>query len=204
MSISSLHFSLVRCCYLIRMPAQVANGDGKCYALLSARFSTYKFNENCSIQLIQPEIWSRYQGLSSKKTPRKNGRFRDHSRLLRFRYVCLIAPTVDCGNILTYILDIFLAGHCLVDELGQVFNSSDSFFRHISSSIIVMRGVSMAGGTGDSVLAYRITSSAWKRRGGGMVRLRAWAVLRLITSSNFMGCSIGRSVGLAPLRILAT
>jgi hypothetical protein len=78
--------------YLIQMPAQVANGDGKCYALLSARFSTYKFNENCRIQLIQPEIWSRYQGLSSKKTPRKNGRFRDHPRLLRFRYVCLIAP----------------------------------------------------------------------------------------------------------------
>src|SRR5215467_4464238 len=37
-----------------------------------------------------------------------------------------------------------------------------------------------------------------------MVRPRAWAVLRLITSSNFLGCSTGRSPGLAPLRTLST
>ena len=37
-----------------------------------------------------------------------------------------------------------------------------------------------------------------------MVRPRALAVLRLITSSNFIGCSIGRSTCLAPLRILST
>ncbi len=46
----------------------------------------------------------------------------------------------------------------------------------------------------------RITSSAWKRRVGGIVRPRDWAVLRLMTSSNFMGCSTGSSEGLAPLR----
>ena len=54
------------------------------------------------------------------------------------------------------------------------------------------------------VAAQRITSSAWKRMLGGMVRPRAWAVLRLMTSSNLMDCSIGRSPGLAPLRILST
>ncbi len=37
-----------------------------------------------------------------------------------------------------------------------------------------------------------------------MVRPSALAVLRLITSSNFVGCSTGRSPGLAPCRILAT
>src|ERR671930_254139 len=52
--------------------------------------------------------------------------------------------------------------------------------------------------------AYRITSSAWKRRIGGIVRPRVWEVLRLITSSNFVGCSTGRSPGLAPFRILST
>ena len=52
--------------------------------------------------------------------------------------------------------------------------------------------------------AQRITSVAWKRMVGGMVRPSAWAVLRLITSSNFVGCSTGRSAGLAPLRILST
>src|ERR1700730_11972958 len=37
-----------------------------------------------------------------------------------------------------------------------------------------------------------------------MVKPMALAALRLITSSNFVGCSIGRSAGLAPLNILST
>jgi hypothetical protein len=36
------------------------------------------------------------------------------------------------------------------------------------------------------------------------VRPSALAVLRLMTSSNFVGCSAGRSAGFAPLRILST
>src|SRR6266702_8729581 len=48
------------------------------------------------------------------------------------------------------------------------------------------------------------TSSARASIVGGMVRPRALAVLRLMTSSNFVGCSTGRSAGLAPLRILST
>ena len=52
--------------------------------------------------------------------------------------------------------------------------------------------------------AYLITSSAWKRSVGGIVRPSASAVLRLMTSSNVVGCSTGRSAGLAPLRILST
>ena len=39
---------------------------------------------------------------------------------------------------------------------------------------------------------------------GGIVRPICFAVLRLITSSNFVGCSTGRSAGLAPFRILST
>ena len=39
---------------------------------------------------------------------------------------------------------------------------------------------------------------------GGIVRPICFAVLRLITNSNFVGCSTGRSAGLAPLRILST
>jgi hypothetical protein len=34
-----------------------------------------------------------------------------------------------------------------------------------------------------------------------MVNPNAVAVLRLMTSSNFVGCSTGRSAGFAPLRI---
>ena len=37
-----------------------------------------------------------------------------------------------------------------------------------------------------------------------MVRPRAFAVFRLMTNSNLVGCSTGRSAGFAPLRIYAT
>jgi hypothetical protein len=53
-------------------------------------------------------------------------------------------------------------------------------------------------------LGYWITSSARCRSEGGIVKSRAVAVLRLITSSNSVGCCMGRSPGLAPLRILST
>src|SRR5262249_51480664 len=54
------------------------------------------------------------------------------------------------------------------------------------------------------IVAYRMTSSARWSSHCGIVRRRAFAALRLITSSNFVGCSTGRSVGLVPLRILST
>ena len=43
-----------------------------------------------------------------------------------------------------------------------------------------------------------------KQHDDGIVSPRAWAVLRLMTSSNFIGCSTGRSAGLVPLRSLST
>jgi hypothetical protein len=52
--------------------------------------------------------------------------------------------------------------------------------------------------------AYWITSSAWNRSVAGIVRPSAWAVLRLMASTNFMGRSTGRSAGCAPWKILAT
>ena len=53
-------------------------------------------------------------------------------------------------------------------------------------------------------VAYSITSSARSSSDGGIVRPSALAVLRLMISANFVGCSIGRSAGLAPCRILTT
>ena len=52
------------------------------------------------------------------------------------------------------------------------------------------------------ITAYCMTSSARCRSDGGIVSPRAFAVLRLITSSTLVGCSTGRSAGLAPFRIL--
>ncbi len=51
---------------------------------------------------------------------------------------------------------------------------------------------------------YSITSSACASSVGGTVRPSVFAVLRFMTSSNLVACSTGRSLGLAPLRILST
>ena len=48
---------------------------------------------------------------------------------------------------------------------------------------------------------HSIIWSALSNSDGGMVRPRFLAVFMLMTSSNFVGCSKGRSAGLAPLRI---
>src|SRR5215469_4830172 len=55
-----------------------------------------------------------------------------------------------------------------------------------------------------SPLPHLITLSALASTLGGTVRPIWLAVLRLITSSNFVGCSTGRSAGFAPFRILST
>ncbi len=51
---------------------------------------------------------------------------------------------------------------------------------------------------------HLITLSALASTLGGIVRPICLAVFRLITSSNFVGCSTGRSAGLLPFRILST
>src|SRR5262249_34384062 len=48
------------------------------------------------------------------------------------------------------------------------------------------------------------TSSARTSTAAGISRPSAFAVLRLMTSSNFVGVSTGRSPGFVPLRILST
>jgi hypothetical protein len=48
---------------------------------------------------------------------------------------------------------------------------------------------------------HSITSSAVVKSDGGIVRPSVFAVFRLITNSNFAGCTTGRSAGFSPLRI---
>jgi hypothetical protein len=52
--------------------------------------------------------------------------------------------------------------------------------------------------------AYSITSSAPTRIAGLTVMSSAFAVFKLTTNSNFVGCSTGSSAGLAPFKILST
>ena len=51
---------------------------------------------------------------------------------------------------------------------------------------------------------HRITLSALTSTFGGIVRPICFAALRLMMNSNFFGCSIGRSAGFAPFKILST
>ena len=51
---------------------------------------------------------------------------------------------------------------------------------------------------------YSMTRSARSSSDGGIARPSAFAVFRLITSSNLVGCSMGRSPGFVPLRIRST
>ena len=51
---------------------------------------------------------------------------------------------------------------------------------------------------------HSITSSARASSDGGRVRVRALAVTRFMTRSNFVGCSTGIAPGLVPRKILST
>src|SRR5262249_14913125 len=74
------------------------------------------------------------------------------------------------------------------------------FFSLMRRTIVSMSS-SFATGLGRS---YSITSSARASSAGGMVRPIALAVLRLITSSNLVGCSTERSPGFSPFRMRPT
>ena len=56
----------------------------------------------------------------------------------------------------------------------------------------------------DKSCGYSITSSARASTAAGTSRPSVLAVLRLITSSNLVGCSTGRSTGSMPLNTLST
>src|SRR6266511_3247631 len=51
---------------------------------------------------------------------------------------------------------------------------------------------------------HSITASTRSKNASGIVRPMAFAVLRLIASSNLVGCSMGKSLGCLPCKILCT
>jgi hypothetical protein len=61
-----------------------------------------------------------------------------------------------------------------------------------------------AAGAADSCVPYSITSSARKRIDSGMVNPIAFAVFRLMISSNLVGAWTGRSPGFSPRRMRST
>ena len=61
-----------------------------------------------------------------------------------------------------------------------------------------------SGPIADIARFYSMTASARRRKASGILSPSACAVVRLMTSSNPVGCSTRISAGLAPLRILST
>lgn len=57
--------------------------------------------------------------------------------------------------------------------------------------------------SGLSTFVYWMTSSARTSNDCGMVRPSAFDVFKLMTNSNLVGCSTGKSAGFAPFRILS-
>src|SRR5262245_58540746 len=53
-------------------------------------------------------------------------------------------------------------------------------------------------------IVYSINSSARRSSGNGMLMPSDLAAFRLMANSNLVGCWTGRSLGIAPLRILST
>src|SRR5215510_13407832 len=66
------------------------------------------------------------------------------------------------------------------------------------------RGRRAAESQDELAAPHSITSSARASNMGGTSRPSAFAVLRLMISSNLVGCSTGRSAGTAPFKILST
>ena len=81
--------------------------------------------------------------------------------------------------------------------------------RVLAQADALERAERVAGGEGarggrDQGVHQSMTRSAWSSSAAGIVKRRMAAVLRLITISTRVGCSMGRSPGFAPLKILST
>ncbi len=110
-------------------------------------------------------------------------------------------------------LDVTEVTQSLTEGLWQV-GSSGQVARQVAYSRDLGRLLGLGGERrGEEAASQRaeectpsdhwMISSARIRSDCGIVRPRALAVLRLMTSSNLVGCSTGRSAGFAPLKILS-
>src|SRR5262249_30817138 len=109
-------------------------------------------------------------------------------------------------------LDVTEITQSLTKGLGQV-GATGQAARQVAYSSDLRRRLCLRGerrgeedGAGDDLapIDYSISASARASIEGGIVRASALAVLRLITISNLVGCSTGRSPGFVPFKILST
>src|ERR671910_2886453 len=82
------------------------------------------------------------------------------------------------------------------------FRLTEEYFKNRYSNVLFMWILS--GSKIGNLKCHLMTLSARASTLGGIVRSICFAAFRLMISSNFVGCSTGRSAGLAPFRILST
>jgi hypothetical protein len=91
-----------------------------------------------------------------------------------------------------------IRGRCCASEKEHITHR----IMHTENTVIFV--FLMCNPASPTWIIYLITRSARASTFGGIVRPICLAVLRLITNSNFVGCSTGMSAGFAPFRILST
>ena len=130
-------------------------------------------------QLDRTAIDTLSAGLSSAAAPLRGTCNRKTSRTIaKSRFIAIF----DLG---------VLISECRMNDRLEYVDSLDS-----QSSLLKI--------VTQSKIGHLMTRSARTSTFGGIVRPICLAAFRLMTNSNFMGCSTGRSAGLAPLRILST
>ena len=102
-----------------------------------------------------------------------------------------VAKCVDCGQM--------VAGRQVSEEFAISAYKSALLYHDMLKDVRFTPERRYSPTSGQS-----ITLSASAISFGGISSPSAFAVLRLITSWNFVGCSIGKSPGLAPFNILST
>ena len=112
--------------------------------------------------------------------------------------------------------EVVARNHAVIDAFYRyLFNGSPYCFLHPTLNLRLPRSDSRQSLAISLILAllppiaignrlHLMTFSARISTTGGIVRPSALAVFKLIISSNFVGCSTGKSAGLAPFRILST
>ena len=76
--------------------------------------------------------------------------------------------------------------------------------RRAMGSVLPCSDIRRRARVGRPITGHRMISSALSRSDSGIVMPSVFATLRLMIRLNLLGCSMGRSPGLAPFRILST
>ena len=122
---------------------------------------------------------------------------REHDPMIaRWDHLVWIKPLDDTRSIYRDTIDIDAGSLTYFPTLSPPDEKTNS--RHSMGELLY---ASVAVGPAEPAL-HSIRRCARASSDGGTSSPSAFAVLRLITNSNFVGCSTGKSPGLAPLKIL--